>query len=330
MYLTPGHPIGYEPKPGGFSARNERSPLHEKISDAQIKVLPKWSYDIVQRKAFQRSFTRLLKTIDCSWLVKNRLKANPACSTRPEAPSALGFLSPRQDKLAASLLADVPPGGPDPAFSYAAASPPEAKIQWGGDALLSPTGGGARSHTRTPHARYVPGQRPGSVRHEHSSWQISSGHGPGLPQRAGQAPPSLPISGLESEISFGDGDTMSQSQVDQTSESGAHASSAVRERIRANLHRLQTPLERFLESSLHNSQSQDGLPDVGTPAPVPPHVSVSPRSSRASQRPSSNYRGSPPGLLRGSWEVPDVSPPSVGLQDPEKIALREQVARQAP
>jgi hypothetical protein len=42
MFITPGDPIGYEPKPVKFSARHAVLPRRENVSDAKFKNLPAW------------------------------------------------------------------------------------------------------------------------------------------------------------------------------------------------------------------------------------------------------------------------------------------------
>ena len=80
MFTTPGFSIGYEPNPQVSAPPHSVSQRREKVTDDLIKVLPAFSYGLFDRKKFETSLTRMIRTVRGAYLVKNKLRANPAHS----------------------------------------------------------------------------------------------------------------------------------------------------------------------------------------------------------------------------------------------------------
>ena len=67
---------GYEPKPYGVVAKTDIN--RRKIEDSLIKVLSALtSMTSAERQFWRKKFVKMLKTIQCVWLLRNLLKKNP-------------------------------------------------------------------------------------------------------------------------------------------------------------------------------------------------------------------------------------------------------------
>jgi hypothetical protein len=235
MYSPPGVSTGYEPKPGASASLYGKPLRREKVSDDLIKVLPPFSYEMVQRKKFGQEFCSMIKLIGGVWMIKNRPRKNPAHNPHKGVNSAAGvptcFISPKHDRNAKATQ-DVAAAG------VAAYPPHETKYVVGRHPMPSPVVGTAGVR---PYANLQRTQRPGQVpghcpSHGYAPWLTPSapgyvpgqrstvpGYVPGLPPRQGQAPWRM----------FQDG----PDQVSGSTSSSGRSDASQRQRPRTNYRR---------------------------------------------------------------------------------------------
>ena len=91
--------IGYEPNAQKSQHRDEYG-WRIKVTDAQLKVLPSWSWQEPGRSAFIEAFRRLIKTYSLTFLLKNKPEKSVEASGSSQHNGGLtqpSFFTPRKD-----------------------------------------------------------------------------------------------------------------------------------------------------------------------------------------------------------------------------------------